>query len=101
MPYKEHQIEKIYFTVGEVADKLDIYGSKIRFWLDELEIPIRRNHKGERKFTVENVKLLEKIKELREVEHYQMQGIKKKLPFLITQIKEETKKNTTSKQKED
>ena len=32
MPYKEKNIEKFYFSIGEVAEMLGVNASLIRFW---------------------------------------------------------------------
>jgi len=38
MPYKEKEIEKLYYTIGEVADMFGVNTSLIRFWEKEFEI---------------------------------------------------------------
>ena len=38
MPYKEREISKKYYSIGEVAEKLDLNTSLIRFWESEFEI---------------------------------------------------------------
>ena len=38
MPYKEKEIKKKYFTIGEVAQKFEINTSQLRFWESEFEI---------------------------------------------------------------
>ena len=38
MPYKEKEIIKKYFSIGEVANKLNVNTSQIRFWEKEFEI---------------------------------------------------------------
>ena len=37
VPYKEKEIEKKYYTIGEVADELGVATSLIRFWEGEFE----------------------------------------------------------------
>jgi hypothetical protein len=32
MPYKEKKIEKLYYSIGEVADMFQVNTSLIRFW---------------------------------------------------------------------
>ncbi|MBR07825.1 MAG: MerR family transcriptional regulator [Rickettsiales bacterium] len=62
MPYKEKEIEKKYFTIGEVADELGVATSLIRFWEGEFDIiKPKKNRKGNRQFTkddIRNVKLI-------------------------------------------
>ena len=38
MPYKEKEIEKVYFTIGEVAEEFNVATSLIRFWETEFDI---------------------------------------------------------------
>ncbi len=62
MPYKEKEIEKKYFTIGEVAEELGVATSLIRFWEGEFDIiKPKKNRKGNRQFTkddIQNVKLI-------------------------------------------
>ena len=62
MPYKEKEIQKKYFTIGEVADELGVATSLIRFWEGEFDIiKPKKNRKGNRQFTqddIRNVKLI-------------------------------------------
>lgn len=62
MPYKEKEIEKKYFSIGEVADQFKVATSLIRFWESEFDIiKPKKNRKGNRQFTksdIENVKLI-------------------------------------------
>lgn len=56
MPYKERKIEKLYYTIGEVADMFSVNTSLIRFWEKEFDvIKPKRNKKGNRLFTKEDV----------------------------------------------
>ncbi len=52
MPYKEKTIEKLYYSIGEVAEMLDVPVSTVRFWENEFDIlkPMK-NKKGNRMFT--------------------------------------------------
>jgi len=47
MPYKKPKIEKILYSIGEVAEMFDVNVSLIRFWEKEFDIikPIK-NKKG-------------------------------------------------------
>ncbi len=63
MPYKEYHAEKLYYTIGEVAEILGESTSLVRFWSDTFSAFIHpeRNSKGNRKFTpsdVENLKMI-------------------------------------------
>ena len=55
MPYKEREIKKKYFTIGEVAKSLKLSTSQIRFWETEFnELNPKKNSKAFdlRKFTL-------------------------------------------------
>lgn len=57
MPNKEFKIEKLYYTIGEVAGMLDENTSLVRFWAQKFPEFIRpaRNKKGNRLFTAQDV----------------------------------------------
>jgi len=56
MPYREPKIEKLYYSIGEVASRFDVNTSLIRFWEKEFEIiKPKKNKKGNRLFTCEDV----------------------------------------------
>lgn len=62
MPYKEPKIEKIYFSISEVAGMLGVNASLIRFWDKEFAIlKLQKNKKGNRLFTKENIQQLRVI----------------------------------------
>ncbi len=62
MPYKEPKIEKIFFTISEVAGQLGVSTSLIRFWDKEFSIiKLQKNKKGNRMFTKENIQQLKVI----------------------------------------
>ena len=62
MPYKEKEIEKKYYTIGEVAEMFGVANSLIRFWEKEFDIiNPKKNKKGNRRYTkdvIENIKLV-------------------------------------------
>ena len=80
MPYKEKKIEKLYYTIGEVAGMLDVPVSTVRFWENEFDIlkPMK-NKKGNRMFTAEDIKNLRIIHHLLKDEGMTLSGVKKKL----------------------
>ena len=57
MPYKEFKIEKLYYTIGEVADLLGESTSLVRFWAQKFPQFIKpaRNKKVNRLFTADDV----------------------------------------------
>jgi len=80
MPYKEKEIEKIYYSIGEVAKMFDVNTSLIRFWEKEFEIlKPKKNKKGNRLFTKTDVDNLKIIYHLVKERGYTLQGAKDKL----------------------
>jgi DNA-binding transcriptional MerR regulator len=80
MPYKEKKVEKLYYSIGEVAEILDVPVSTVRFWENEFEIlkPMK-NKKGNRLFTPLDIKNLRIIHHLVKEEGMTLSGAKKKL----------------------
>lgn len=63
MAWREREIEKLYYSIGEVAEMIGVDNtSKIRFWEMELEIDGKRNRRGERSYTVDEIALLALIR---------------------------------------
>jgi DNA-binding transcriptional MerR regulator len=80
MPYKEIKIEKLYYSIGEVAEMLEVPVSTVRFWENEFEIlkPMK-NKKGNRLFTPIDIKNLRIIHHLIKEEGMTLAGVRKKL----------------------
>ena len=80
MPYKEKSIEKLYYSIGEVSEMLDVPVSTVRFWENEFDIlkPMK-NKKGNRMFTSNDIRNLKIIHRLLKEEGMTLQGAKKKL----------------------
>jgi DNA-binding transcriptional MerR regulator len=80
MPYKEKKVEKLYYSIGEVAEMLEVPVSTVRFWENEFDIlkPMK-NKKGNRLFTPEDIKNLKIIHHLVKEEGLTLSGTKKRL----------------------
>jgi len=77
MPYKEKVIEKKYFSIGEVAEMLNVATSLIRFWESEFDIiKPKKNRKGNRQFTREDIENVKLIYHLVKEKGYTLQGAK-------------------------
>ncbi|MFY0685568.1 MAG: MerR family transcriptional regulator [Cyclobacteriaceae bacterium] len=75
MPYKEKEIEKKYYTIGEVAEDLGVATSLIRFWESEFDIiRPKKNRKGNRQFTKDDIKSIKLIYHLVKEKGYTLQG---------------------------
>ncbi|RPG64670.1 MAG: MerR family transcriptional regulator [Flammeovirgaceae bacterium TMED290] len=80
MPYKEREIKKKYFTIGEVAKNLKLSTSQIRFWETEFkELNPKKNSKGLRKFTEKDINILRAIQSLLKKKKFTIDGAKKNI----------------------
>lgn len=74
------EINKAYYTIGEVAEILELNSSLIRFWEKEFDsLNPKKNKKGNRLFRPEDIELLKKIKYLVKEKKYTLQGAKEAL----------------------
>ena len=79
MAYKEKEIKKVYYSIGEVAKIFDVSTSLIRFWEGEFDmLKPRKNRKGNRLFTESDIKVLQMIFHLVKEKGYTLEGAKKK-----------------------
>ncbi|MCG8700323.1 MAG: MerR family transcriptional regulator [Bacteroidales bacterium] len=80
MPYKEPKIEKLYYTIGEVAKMFDVNTSLIRFWEKEFDIiKPKKNKKGNRLFTNTDIENFHLIFHLVKEKGLTLAGAKKKI----------------------
>jgi len=79
MPYKEREISKMYYTMGEVAILFDVNQSLLRFYEKEFELQTKRNKKGNRYFTSEDIEILKIIFHLTRDKGYTLNGAKEYL----------------------
>lgn len=75
MPYKEREINKLYYTMGEVTEMFDVNASQIRFYEREFDIlQPKKNKKGNRLFTQNDIANLKVIFNLVKDKGYTLQG---------------------------
>ncbi|MCB0480742.1 MAG: MerR family transcriptional regulator [Flavobacteriales bacterium] len=80
MPYKEKEITKIFYSIGEVAGRYKVNTSLIRFWEKEFDIiKPSKNKKGNRLFTIKDLENFDIIFRLVKKEGYTLDGAKKAL----------------------
>ena len=80
MPYKEKEIEKLFYPIGEVAQMFDVSVSSIRYWEKEFNIlKPKKNKKGNRMFTKKDVENLRIIYNLTKERGFTLEGAKRKL----------------------
>jgi DNA-binding transcriptional MerR regulator len=80
MPYKEQKVEKLFYTIGEVAAMFNVNTSLIRFWEKEFDIiKPQKNKKGNRLFTRQDIENFQIIYHLVKERGMTLKGAKKKL----------------------
>ena len=68
---------KRYYSIGEIAKAFDVNASLIRFWDKEFEaLKPKKNAKGNRRFTPEDVQNLKLIFNLVKERGYTLEGAK-------------------------
>jgi len=69
--------EKRYYGIGEVAEAFDVNTSLLRFWEKEFDVlQPKKNAKGNRKFTPNDIKNLELIYHLVKERGFTLEGAK-------------------------
>lgn len=75
MPYKEKEIEKKYYSIGEVASMFKVAPSLIRYWEGEFDIiKPKKDKKGNRRFTKDDIEKIRYIYQLVKIKGYTLQG---------------------------
>lgn len=76
----DKETEKLYYTIGEVAELFNVNTSLIRFWEKEFDIlQPKKNKKGNRLFTQADLTNLHVIFHLTKEKGYTLEGAKKLL----------------------
>ena len=99
LPYKETDIVKLYYTIGEVSEMFDVNTSLIRFWEKEFDIiKPKKNKKGNRLFTSDDIDNFKVIYNLVKEQGLTLDGAKKYLKENRRTVKHEfkTEKNQFS-----
>ncbi|MFA8450002.1 MAG: MerR family transcriptional regulator [Bacteroidales bacterium] len=69
--------DKIYYSIGEVAEMFQVNASLIRYWETEFSsLRPRKNKKGNRLFTQKDIQALKEIYTLVKTKGYTLQGAK-------------------------
>ncbi|MCK4749887.1 MAG: MerR family transcriptional regulator, partial [Bacteroidales bacterium] len=80
MPYKEPKVEKLFYSIGEVAGMFNVNTSLIRFWEKEYDIiKPKKNKKGNRLFTKEDIDNFHIIYHLVKERGMTLKGAKRKM----------------------
>ncbi len=77
---EDKPIEKLYYSIGEVATMFNLTVSNIRFWETEFDVLMpKKNAKGDRFFTKKDIENLKLIHYLLKERGYTIEGARKKL----------------------
>ena len=72
-------MESKRYMISDAAKMVDVESHVLRYWEDELELPIERNEMGHRCYTEDNIRMFHHIKELKD-KGYQLKAIKVLVP---------------------
>lgn len=99
MPYKEVDIVKLYYSIGEVAEMFEVNASLVRFWEKEFDIiKPQKNKKGNRLFTPEDIENFKLIYNLVKEQGLTLEGAKKYLKENKKAVKHELKSTKNQQQ---
>ncbi|WP_276088145.1 MerR family transcriptional regulator [Pedobacter sp. JY14-1] len=92
MPYKERDINKMYYTMGEVTEMFGVNASQIRFYEKEFDVlQPKKNKKGNRLFTPSDIENLRIIFHLVDEKGFTLKGAKEHLKNSGSEVKENQK----------
>lgn len=75
MPLKEKTIERVYWTIGEVAEQLQVSTSMLRYWEKEFgSLRPKRTGKGDRLYTKDDIAKVRDIQHLLKERGFTIQG---------------------------
>lgn len=76
----DQNLSKLYYSIGEVAEMFGVSNSLIRYWETEFKaLKPTKNKKGDRRFTVKDIRTLERIYTLVKERGFTLEGAKKEL----------------------
>lgn len=86
------ELRKLYYTIGEVAEMFEVNTSLVRFWEKEFDIiKPKKNKKGNRLFTADDIDNLRLIYHLVKEKGYTLRGAKEELKMRKKEIEERVK----------
>ena len=74
---------KRYYSIGEVAERLGVKTSQVRFWESSFDhIKATKNSRGDRRFTRRNIGQLEQVHHLVKERGFTLEGAKREIERL-------------------
>ncbi|UEG51751.1 MerR family transcriptional regulator [Mucilaginibacter daejeonensis] len=90
MPYKERDINKMYYTMGEVTAMFGVNHSLLRYYEKEFDVlQPKKNKKGNRYFTTEDIENLKIIFHLVRDKGFTIQGAKDHMKSNTNEVKDQ------------
>lgn len=82
---KINELSKLYYSIGELANLLDVNPSLLRFWEREFKlIVVKKNNKGNRLYSVKEIQEINNIYQLVKIQGFTIVGAKKALKIKTT-----------------
>ena len=72
-------MEEVRYMISEASKRVDVEAHVLRYWEEELELPIARNEMGHRYYKEADIELLKTVKELKE-QGFQLKAVRMLLP---------------------
>lgn len=92
MSINEEEVQKRYYTIGEVAKLFNVNPSLIRFWESEFSVlQPKKNRKGNRLFTQEDIENIKIIYHLVKEKGYTLSGANEEMKKNPDDIKDTQK----------
>jgi DNA-binding transcriptional MerR regulator len=81
MPYKEKEIEKLFYSIGEVAAMFNVNASLLRFWEKEFTsiLDLSKDGRGNRQYTPQDISKIRMLHNLIKEKGYTLEGAAKYL----------------------
>jgi DNA-binding transcriptional MerR regulator len=71
----EDEIEKLYYSIGEVSERVGQEAHVLRYWEQEFDVlNPRKNRAGRRVYTSDDIETVERIRHLLKDEKYTIEG---------------------------
>ena len=92
---KEKMVAEKQYKISEMTKMVQVEAHVLRYWEEELQLPIRRNNLGHRYYTEEDVERFLQIKDLKE-RGIQLKGIRTMMDLSEEKVNSGTEKNVDS-----
>lgn len=92
-------MEQKMYMISDAAKQVEVESHVLRYWEDELELPIKRNKLGHRYYTQDDVNRLKRVKTMKE-QGFQLKAIRKALKQEIEGSQDEVQDDMSERQGE-